>query len=245
MDYKNLPSLREYVLTKKDKDIEKLEEKSEEWLKLSAENKLVYEVDWFGVPIIQTPQDMILMQELIFKLKPDFIIDVGIAHGGSSIFYSSLFELLGKGKVIGVDIDIRKHNRDVIEAHPLFKRIELVEGSSVSPEIINKIREKIPAGSKVLVCLDSNHTKDHVLKELNLYEKFVGEGSYMVVFDTFTSKMAELGACDKSYINNGPREAITEFLKQNPDFEIDKEYNKLFISYSKDGYLKRKGSKYL
>ena len=240
MNYKNIPSLRKYVRIEENKDIGELEEVAIKWTKVSAENRLSYEIDWLGVPIIQTPEDMILIQELIFKIQPDFIIETGVAHGGSLIYYASLLELLGKGKVIGVDIEIREHNRIAIEVHPMFKRIELIEGSSISEETIVKIRKIVPKNSKVIVCLDSNHTKEHVLKELQLYNNFVNLGSYIVVFDTNTSKLAELGACDKIYINNSPKEAVEDFLKVNDNFEIDKHYNRLYISYSPNGYLRRK-----
>ena len=239
MNYQNIPSLRKYVLTKKDKNIQELEEVGLQWTKVAAENRLSYEIDWLGVPVIQTPEDLILMQELIFKVQPDIIIETGIAHGGSLIYYASMMELLNKGKVIGVDIEIREHNRKVIEAHPLYKRIEMIKCDSVSEETIRKVRKRIPKNSKVIVCLDSNHTKQHVLKELQLYQQFVRPGGYIVVFDTNTSKLAELGASDKMYINNSPKEAIDEFLKLNDDFVIDKNYNKLYISYSPDGYLRR------
>jgi len=239
INYQNIPSLRKYVRIKENKNIKELEEAATKWVKISAGNRLSYEIDWLGVPIIQTPEDMILMQELIFKIQPDIIIETGIAHGGSLIYYASLLELLGKGKVIGVDIEIREHNKKVIEKHPMFKRIELIEGSSISDETIEKIRKIVPKNSKVIVCLDSNHTKDHVLKELQLYNSFVNPGSYIVVFDTNTSKLAELGACDKMYINNSPKEAVDEFLKEYSDFKVDKNYNKLYISYSPDGYLRR------
>jgi cephalosporin hydroxylase len=239
INYQNIPSLRKYVRIKRNKNIKELEKEAIKWAKVSAENYLSYEIDWLGVPIIQTPEDMILMQELIFKIQPDVIIETGVAHGGSLIYYASLLELLGKGKIIGVDIEIREHNRKAIEAHPMFKRIELIEGSSTSEEIIEKIRKIVPKGSKVIVCLDSNHTKDHVLKELKLYNSFVNPGSYIVVFDTNTSKLAELGACDKIYINNSPKEAVEDFLKVNGNFKIDKYYNKLYISYSPNGYLRR------
>lgn len=239
-NYQNIPSLRKYVLTKRDKNIQELEEVGLQWTKVAAENRLSYEIDWLGIPVIQTPEDLILMQELIFDVQPDIIIETGIAHGGSLIYYASMMELLNKGKVIGVDIEIREHNRKVIEAHPLFKRIEMIEGDSVSDETIKEVRKRIPKNSKVVVCLDSDHTKARVFKELQLYQQFVIPGSYIVVFDTNTSKLAELGACDKKYINNGPKEAIDEFLKINNDFEIDKQYNKLYISYSLNGYLRRK-----
>lgn len=231
--------LRKYVRTKEDKDTEKLERTALEWISVSVENRLAYEIDWLGVPIIQTPEEMVLMQELIRKVQPDYIIETGVAHGGSLIFYASIMELIGKGNVIGIDIDIREHNRKVIEAHSLFKRITLIEGSSVSQDVITRVRNQIPMNSKVIVCLDSNHYKEHVLNELNLYKSFVPVHSYIVVCDTLTSRMAEFGVCDKSYVNNGPKEAVEEFLRENVNFQIDRTYNRLFVSYSPDGYLKR------
>ncbi len=234
-----IPNLRKYVNIKENKDTPKLEEAALKWITVSAENRLSYEIDWLGVPVIQTPEDLILMQELIFKVRPDVIIETGIAHGGSLIYYASLMELLGNGKVIGVDVEIREHNRKVVKAHPLYKRIEMIEGDSTSDKIFKEIGERIPADSKVIVCLDSDHTKSHVLRELQLYQQFVKPGGYIVVFDTCTSKMAELGACDSKYVDNGPKEAVDEFLKINGDFQIDTSYNKLYISYSPDGYLKR------
>jgi cephalosporin hydroxylase len=234
-----VPSLREHVHIRADKNIEELEEIGLKWLKVSTENRLHYEIDWLGVPVIQAPEDLMLMQELIFKIQPDFIIETGIAHGGGLIYYASLMELLGKGRVIGVDIEIRGHNRKVIEAHPLFKRIELIEGDSTSEAIIKKIRGKIPNDSKVIVCLDSDHTKPHVLKELELYKSFINPGCYFVVFDTIIAKLTEHIIAEERYINNSPKEAIDEFLRKNSGFEIDKGFNKLFVSCSPDGYLKR------
>ena len=235
----NKSPLRKYVLTKKDKDIKELREAGWNWVKVAAKNKLSYEIDWLGVPVIQTPEDLILLQELIFKVQPDFIIETGIAHGGGLIYYASLLELLNKGRVIGVDTEIREHNRKVIEGHLLFKRIEIIEGDSISPETIQKIRKRISKNSKVIVCLDSGHTKKHVLRELELYQEFIVPGCYIVVFDTITSKLAEMGVADKKYLNNGPKEAVEEFLRKNDNFKIDKEFNKLFVSYSPNGYLKR------
>jgi cephalosporin hydroxylase len=237
--YKKIQSLRKYVLTQKNKDIKELEKEGFEWVKISAKNKIAYEIDWLGIPVIQTPEDLIIMQELVFGIKPDFIVETGVAHGGSLIFYASLFELLGKGKVIGIDIDIRKHNREVLEKHPLFKRIKLIEASSVEEETKRKVMKMIPAKAKVMVCLDSNHTKPHVFQELKLYQDLVNKGSYFVVFDTITSKLADAGIADRKYINNGPMEAVREFIKENSNFEIDKKFNKLFTTYSPDGYLKR------
>lgn len=239
MEEQNYSPLRKYVSVEHNKDVKELETAGNEWVKAAAKNKLSYEVDWLGIPVIQTPEDLVLVQELIFKIKPDFIVETGIAHGGGLIFYASLLELMGKGKVIGIDIEIRDHNRKAIEAHPLFKRIELIEASSVDSGTIETLREKIPQGSKVLVFLDSDHTKNHVLRELELYHEFVSPGSYIVVFDTITSLLAAVGIADKKYINNTPMEAVKEFLVKNDSFVIDKEFNKLFVSYSPDGYLKK------
>jgi len=238
-DYKNIPPLRDLVLTKKDKDVEGLERAAMEWAKVCSENKLSYEIDWLGVPVIQTPEDLVLLQEVIFKVQPEIILEIGVAHGGGMIFEASLLELLGNGKVIGVDVEIRAHNRKVVEAHPLAKRIEMIEGSSIADEVISEIKKRIPENSKVLVCLDSDHTKPHVLKELELYGEFVSVGSYIVVFDTISSDLAKLHAAKEIYINNGPAEAVVEFLEKNKNFEIDKNFNRLYASHSQNGYLKR------
>ena len=231
---------RKYVQIKEDKDVNQLEEKALEWVKVAHANRLTYEIDWLGVPIIQTPEDMVLMQELIVTIQPDIIIETGIAHGGSLIYYASLCELLQKGKVIGIDIDIRDHNKQVIQSHPLSKRIEMLQGSSTSEDIIEQVKRLLPDDATVMVCLDSDHTKDHVVKELQLYQHFVTPGSYLVVFDTNTSQLAEQGVCEDQFINNGPLEAIEEFLRTTTDFEIDTAYNKLYISYSPNGYLRRR-----
>jgi len=135
----------------------------------SADKKYSYNFSWLGRPIIQLPQDMIAMQEIIWNTKPDLLIETGIAHGGSLIFYASLFEIIGKGQVVGIDIDIRPHNRKEIEKHPLYKRIKMIEGSSVSPEIIKKVSEYSKGKERIMVVLDSNHTHEHVFKELELY----------------------------------------------------------------------------
>ncbi len=246
-NYKNIPSLRNYptivnknfVLTKENKNIEGLKKAAGEWSKTCSANKLSYEIDWLGVPIIQTVEDVVLLQELIFKVQPDVIIESGIAHGGGMIFEASILELLGKGKVIGIDIEIREHNREVIEAHPLAKRIEMIQGSSIAEETIYEIRKRIFPGSKVLVCLDSNHTKTHVLRELELYQQFVMPGSYIVVFDTIASDLAKVGLSEQVHIDNGPAEAVAEFLQRNNNFQIDTHFNKLYSSHNQNGYLKR------
>ena len=234
-----VPSLRGYVHTRADKNTKELEGIGLEWIKVSVENRLYHEIDWLGVPVIQTPEDLVLMQELIFKVQPDFVIETGIAHGGGLIFYASVMELLGKGRVIGVDIEIREHNRKAIEAHTLFKRIEIIEGDSTAEAIIQEIRRRIPNNSQVIVCLDSDHTRPHVLKELELYKSFIIPGGYIVVFDTIIAKLTEQVTGVEQYIGNSPKEAIDEFLQKNNNFEIDKDFNKLFVSWSPNGYLKR------
>lgn len=180
------------------------------------------------------------MQELIFKVQPDIIIETGIAHGGSLIFYSSLMEILGKGKVIGIDIEIREHNRKAIEAHPMFKRIELIEGSSTSQEGIEEVKKNIPKGSTVLVCLDSNHTKEHVKEEIKAYSGLVTRGSYLVVFDTIMPELVGLPSSSENWSEDNPMEAIKDFLEINNDFEIDTEYNRLYVSHCPNGFLRRK-----
>lgn len=231
--------LRKYVKTKETKDIINLEKAAQKWINISVKNRLAYEIDWLGIPIIQTPEEMILLQELIFAVKPDYIIETGVAHGGSLIYYASICHLIGKGKVIGIDIDIRKHNRKVIEKHGMFKRVKLIEGSSTNESTLKKVKELVPKGSTVLVCLDSNHTCNHVLSELKLYKQFVSPGGYIVVFDTITSRLASEGVCDKIYLNNGPSEAVEKFLRIDKDFEIDSKYDRLFITYSPKGFLRR------
>ena len=241
-NYKRVNSLRKYVLTKDDKNIQQLKEVGLEWLVASVQNRLSYEIDWLGMPIIQTPEDLILLQELIFNVQPDVVIETGIAHGGGLIYYASLLELLNRGKVIGVDIEIREHNRKAIEAHPMFKRIEMIEGDSVSAQTVQEIRKRVPKGSQVIVCLDADHTKDHVLRELELYQDFIAPGGYFVVFDTAASELAKMGVLEKEldkYIDNGPKEAVDEFLEMNGSFKIDEKFNRLYVTHTKDGYLKR------
>ena len=237
---KDILEIKKYVKTKKDKDIQSLKVDGKRWIRTSWENKISYEVTWLGVPIIQLPSDIMLMQELIFQVQPDVIIECGVAHGGSIILYSSLLEILGKGRVIGIDIEIRPHNRKMIENHPMMKRITLIEGSSTSQEIIKKVEKEIEPGSKVLVCLDSSHARSHVLEELKLYSKLVTSGSYIVVFDTIMPELIGLPGSRESWDKDNPMEAIKEFLKLNDLFEIDETYNKLIVSYCPNGFLKKK-----
>ncbi len=209
--------------------------------------KYSYNFCWQGRPIIQYPQDIIAMQEIIWAVKPDLIIETGIAHGGSLIFYASMLELNAASdgpqdaEVLGVDIDIRAHNRTAIEAHPMFKRITMIEGSSIEPEIIAKVKLKAAGKQRVLVCLDSNHTHNHVLAELNAYAPLVSEGSYCVVFDTIIEDMPADLFPDRPWgPGNNPKTAVWEYLKNHPEFEIDKNIqHKLLITVAPEGYLKR------
>lgn len=214
------------------------------FIKETSKYNYSYNFSWLGRPIIQFPQDMIAMQEIIWETKPDMIIETGIAHGGSLIFYASLLELIGKGNVLGIDIDIRSYNRIEIENHPMSKRIEMLEGSSISESIISKVKERVKGKAAVMVILDSNHIHEHVFKELNLYSPFVTRDSYLVVYDTVVEEMAE--KFNYHYHNrpwskgNNPMTAVKEFLIHNDDFKIDRTIeNKLLITVAPGGYLKR------
>jgi cephalosporin hydroxylase len=170
---------------------EELKNAAKQFNTASNKSQYSYNFSWMGRPIIQYPQDMIAMQEIIWNIKPDLIIETGIAHGGSLIYYASILELIGKGEVLGIDIDIRKHNKEEIEKHPMYKRIKMFEGSSIAEETINRVRKHADGKEKVVVCLDSNHTHDHVLKELELYAPLVSLNSYIVVFDTIVEFLPE------------------------------------------------------
>ena len=201
-----------------------------------------YNFSWMGRPIIQYPQDMIAMQEIIWEVKPDLIIETGIAHGGSLIYYASLLELIGNGEVMGIDIDIREHNRKEIETHPMYKRIKMIQGSSISREVIEQVKKIVTGKKAVLVSLDSNHTHEHVLSELNLYSPFVTPGSYIVAFDTIVENLPEGYFSQKRPwgVSNNPKTAVDEFLKGNKNFEIDDSIDhKLLISVAPGGYLKK------
>ena len=201
-----------------------------------------YNFSWMGRPIIQYPQDMIAMQEIIWEIKPDLIIETGIAHGGSLIYYASLLELVGQGEVLGIDIDIREHNRREIEQHPMFKRIRMIQGSSIDEAIIGQVKEFAKGKKRIVVCLDSNHTHEHVLEELRLYSPFISLDSYIVVFDTIVETLPEGYFSQKRPwgISNNPHTAVCEFLKETDKFVVDESIdNKLLISVAPQGYLKR------
>ena len=222
----------------KDEELKKI---AIEFIAKSAKYEYSYNFDWMGRPIIQHPEDMVAMQEIIWKVKPDLIIETGIAHGGSLIFSASMLELIGDdGQVLGIDIDIREHNRIEIEKHRMFKRITMIRGSSVDEAVIKQVRKFAEGKKRVLVCLDSLHTHNHVLKELELYSPLVTKGSYLVVFDTILEDMPKGFYSDRPWDKgNNPKTAVTEFLKTSNRFEIDKYIDsKLIITVNPDGYLK-------
>lgn len=210
-----------------------------EWFVRVCQHRYSYGFTWMGRPIIQFPQDMVAMQEIIWQTRPDLILETGIAHGGSLIYYASLCEMIGHGEVLGVDIEIRAHNRVEIEKHPMFGRITMIEGSSIDDGIASQVH-KLAQDKNVLLILDSNHTHDHVLRELELYASLVKKGGYAVVFDTVIEDMPDTFFPDRPWgVGNNPKTAVREFLTKNDRFEIDAAISdKLLITVAPDGYLK-------
>lgn len=225
---------------------EELKSCANDFMKASLIPKYSYNFSWLGRPIIQYPQDIIAMQEIIWEVKPDLIIETGIAHGGSLIFSAAMLELVfactgSDGEVVGIDIDIRSHNRKAIEAHPMYKRISMIEGSSIARDIVSQVVAKAKGKKRILVCLDSNHTHDHVLAELEAYSSLTTVGSYCVVFDTVVEDMPKELSGDRPWApGNNPKTAVIEFLKTHSEFVIDRDIqNKILITVAPEGYLKR------
>ncbi len=236
---------------------EPLNKLSREWMNEADAHKYPYHFEWLGRPIIQYPQDIVAFQEVVWAVKPDLIIETGIAHGGSLILSASLLALIdyceaaGAGEVLnpaapkrtvlGIDIDIRAHNRAAIDAHPMRSRIETIQGSSIAPEVAGHVRRVAESKGCVLVALDSNHTHAHVLEELQLYAPLVTPGSYCIVFDTAIEDMPSGTFPDRPWdIGDNPKTAVWEYLKSHPEFEIDRSiHEKLLITEAPDGYLKR------
>lgn len=212
-----------------------------EFVDRTAPLKYSYNFEWMGRPIIQFPQDIVAMQEILWRVQPDLIIETGIAHGGSLVFYASILELIGGGRVLGIDVDIRAHNRRLIEDHPMSHRIDMLEGSSLEPSISSEVEARAAGAKNVLVALDSNHTHDHVLQELQLYAPLVTPGSYCVVFDTVVEHMAPDSFPDRPWdIGDNPMTAVRTFLEQDDSFIIDHDiHQKLLITVAPEGYLKR------
>jgi cephalosporin hydroxylase len=227
------------------------------WVREISRHKWAYNFSWLGRPAIQFPNDVWAMQELIWVIKPDLIIETGIAHGGSLIFSASMLALLDISeaielgtmidpkqsirKVLGIDIDIRAHNRTAIEAHPMASRIQMIQGSSIDPEVVEQVKQIAKDYQRILVCLDSNHTHEHVFAELEAYAPLTSVGSYCCVFDTLIEDMPDELFPDRPWgKGNNPKTAVWEYLKKHPEFEIDKDIqHKLLITVAPDGYLKR------
>lgn len=216
------------------------------WEYTNWANKYSYSFTWLGRPIIQLPDDLMRIQEIVFNIKPTLIIEIGIAHGGSLIFYASLLKLFNKGRVIGVDIAIRKHNRNAIENHPLSPLINLIEGDSISAYVIEQVEKYVKKDDIVLVVLDSCHTKDHVLKELIIYSKLVTVNSYIIVADGIMQSLVGAPRTHDDWYYNNPQQAVIEFTKNNKSFVIE-QWKPIFKesdinsipSYYPNGFLRR------
>lgn len=225
---------------------EGFEAASRAWIRAGWDSKYVYSFAWMGRPIIQLPEDMVRLQEVIWELKPDVLIETGVAHGGSLIFYASLFEAMGKGRVIGIDIEIRPKNRRAIEEHPMTKRIELLEGSSTEPKIIDSVRTLLTPGDRVLVVLDSNHTKSHVLDELRAYGPLVSIGSYIVATDGVMEQVRGGPRSHDDWDWNNPKAAAHEFVAEDrrfvieePTFPFNEGVVNRRVTYWPDAFIKR------
>lgn len=194
---------------------------SQAWLRSGWDTKYVYSFTWLGRPLIQLPEDMIHIQEVIYRIKPDVIIETGIAHGGSLVFYASLCKAMGRSRVIGVDIEIRPHNRKAIESHELFEYITLVEGNSIDEKTVSMVKSLVNPGEKVIIILDSNHTKQHVLDELRAYSELVSVGSYIVACDGIMEQLVGAPRSSEDWVWNNPKAASEEFVKENHNFVIE------------------------
>jgi len=220
---------------------------SDAWLRAGYDCKYSYGFTWFGRPVIQLPEDMIRVQEIVWQLKPDVIVETGVAHGGGQTFFASLCEAMGRGRVIGVELELRPDNRAALDAHPLRPLITLIDGSSTAPDVVAKVRGEIKKGETVLIVLDSNHTADHVLKELEVYGPMVTPGSYIIATDGVMHRLAGTPHSRPDWQHNNPFRAIGEFLKAHPEFESinpPPPFNKgcvtTPITYWPSGYLRRK-----
>ncbi len=210
------------------------------WVKAAAEFKMMYEHTWMGRPIIQFGDDMLMLQQLIWECKPDIFIETGIAHGGSLIYTASLFELMeNNGQVIGIDVEIRAHNRKAIEEHAMYKRIKMIEGSSIDQSTIEQLEKFLEAGKKVCIMLDSNHSKDHVLKEMQLYAKYVSKDCYLIVQDGAQAWVSDIPRGKAEWKDDNPLAAIEAFMKENDEFVIEHKYTRLGITQSPSGHLRK------
>ena len=220
---------------------------SRAWLRAGWDAKHVYTFTWMGRPVIQLPEDLLRVQEVIHATRPEVIVETGVAHGGSAIFYASLFEAMGRGRVVAVDIEIRPHNRTAIEAHPLFNRITLIEGDSIADETVRRVREAVGDAASVMVLLDSRHSRAHVLSELQAYAPLVTSGSYIVACDGIMRQVVGGRRTDPSWLTDNPVSAVTDFLAAHPEFRraqpafaFDESGACDPITYWPDGWLQRR-----
>ncbi len=219
---------------------------SELWLKVGWNQKHSYTFTWMGIPVIQTPEDLLRIQEVVFRTRPDVIVETGVAHGGSLVFYASLLKLLGEGRVVGVDIEIRAHNRAAIEHHPLSELITLVEGSSVDSDIVTQVREEVAGAKTTLLVLDSSHTREHVVAELEAYAELVTVGSYAIVMDGVMAAVADTPRGQDTWSDDNPISAVEEFVSRHPEFVVEQpswRFNesdlRANITYAPRGFLRR------
>jgi len=219
---------------------------SEIWLKMGWNAHYHYTFSWLGRPILQLPEDVMRLQEVIWELRPDVIIETGVAFGGSLLFYASLCVLTAKGRVIGIDVDLHAQNREAITKHSLGSFISLIEGSSVDPEVFKRVSAQVKAREKVCVILDANHSKEHVLQELHLYSKLVTKGSYIVVADGFKQCLTDVPRGKKEWAHDNPRAAVEEFLAAHPEFVLEypeRRYNRSDlrenVTHFQSGWLRR------
>ncbi|MDQ7834827.1 MAG: cephalosporin hydroxylase family protein [Humidesulfovibrio sp.] len=210
------------------------------WKDATRPYRYTYGFTWLGIPVIQHPQDVMAWQEILWRVRPDLVVETGVAHGGSLVLSASMLELIGHGRVLGVDIDIRPHNRAAIEAHKLAHRISLIQGSSIDQATADAVYAQAKDAERVIVVLDSNHTHEHVLRELELYSPLVKKGSYLLVFDTAIEDCPEDAFPDRPWgKGNNPKTAVREFLKTNKRFEVDRDIeDRLVVSAAPEGYLR-------
>lgn len=210
------------------------------WIKAAAEFRLMYEPTWLGRPIIQFPTDIVAIQELLWQVQPEVVVETGVAHGGSLLLSASILELLGRGRVIGVDLDIRPPNRAALAAHPLWPRLHLIEGSSTAPEVFAQVRAQCAGAHSVLVFLDSNHTAAHVGRELELYHTLVTPGSYLVAHDGAQAWVSDIPSGKPEWGQDHPLAAIHTFLAAHPEFQAEAHWTRWLITSSPDGFLRRR-----
>ena len=210
------------------------------WTRAGWQQRLSYESTWLGIPIIQLPEDILMVQELIWRTRPTVIIECGVAHGGALVLYASMLELLGRGRAIGIDVEIRKYNRLAIENHPMSKRIRLIEASSTDPTTVEEVKHLIQPNDQVMVALDSNHSHAHVLAELEQYGPLVTPGGYFVVFDGVMSLVHDAPNGKAEWVSDNPLSAVEQFLQRHPDFEQDRSPERLGTTYCTGGFLRRR-----